>query len=404
MPEKILRKRKNAAVICELNPFHFGHRALFQKARESADGVVCILGGNFVQRGEPAILDKWARARLALDNGADLVVELPLPWACAGAETFAAGGVRLADALGTVGFLAFGSECADVRRLEQAARALLSPEFSARLAALPESGETFARRREAVLEEMLGPGVLPLLRSPNAILGIEYMKALLRQGSSIMPLAFPRQGAGHDRPGEGEGFRSAGELRERLLAGEDLAGLVPESTADLIREQKEMGRCPASLSYLERAILCRLKTMEPEELSRLPDVSEGLENRLYRAARRAGSLEELYGLVKSKRYTLARVRRLVLSAFLGLEKGLPTLPPYLRILGMNSAGARIIRESDPAIPLVFRRSDFCKLDETAQRLFQLECKADDLYTLACPVPPPCGRDFTEKLIVAQSGR
>ncbi len=398
MQEKLPEKKKIAAVICEFNPLHLGHRALLEQAREVSGGVVCILSGNFVQRAEPAVLDKWARCRLALENGADLVLELPLPWACAGAERFAAGGVRLADALGNVDFLAFGSEYADTRRLTQAAKALLSREFSDRLAALPETGETFARRREAVLSDMLGPEVLPLLRSPNAILGVEYSKALLQQGSSIVPLAFSRQGAGHDQPGEAGEFRSAGELRQLLWAGESLTGLVPDSTADLLRRLTQQGAAPADMRYLERPVLCKLRGLSPAELENLPELGEGLENRLFSAARQAGSLSELYSLVKSKRYTHARVRRLVLYAFLGVTKDLPALPPYLRVLGMNDRGAYILRESEPAVPLVSRPADVQKLGEEAQRVFRLEAQADDLYAMACPVPQPCGRDYTEKLI------
>jgi len=397
MPEKMPKKSKISAVICELNPLHMGHRALFRQAKRVSEGVVCILSGNFVQRGEPAVLDKWARCRLALENGADLVLELPLPWACAGAERFAAGGVRLAAALGNVDFLIFGSENPDISAIRKIAEALLSPEFSARLAAFPDGGETFARRREAVLADMLGPEVLPFLRSPNSILGIEYTKALLRESAPITPLAFPRLGAGHDQTAETGEFRSAGELRELLRAGRELDGLAPESTVSLLRELKTQGKCPADIRYAERAVLCKLRSMDAAALAALPDVSEGLENRLYNAARQARSLEEFYALAKSKRYTHARLRRLALYAFLGVTKALPDFPPYLRVLGMNSVGAHIIREAGSAIPPAFRPADVKKLGGDALRVFELEARADDLYALSCPVPQPCGRDYTEKI-------
>ncbi len=388
---------KVSAIICEWNPFHLGHQALLSQVREVSGSVVCILSGNFVQRGEPAILDKWARCQLALENGADLVIELPLPWACAGAERFAAGGVHLANALGIVNYLAFGSESVDGAAIQAAARALLSSEFSQRLAALPDRGEPFARRRETVLADMLGPEMRPLLRSPNAILGIEYEKALLRENSPITPQIFLRAGAGHDRTGKPGEPLSASELRARLRAGEKLDGLVPETTAALLSKLEKQGLCPADISRLERGILCRLREMAPDDFAALPDVSEGLEHRLYAAARKAGSLEELYALVKTKRYSHARVRRLVLHAFLGVTKELPAFPPYLRILGMSKTGEKLLREASPTLPLVSRPADFEKLGGQALELFRLEARADDLYALACPVPPPCGRDFTEKL-------
>ena len=395
MPEKMTGKGKIAAVICELNPLHKGHEALFRQVKEHADRLVCVLSGNFVQRGEPAILDKWARCRLALEAGADLVIELPLPWACAGAEKFAAGGVHLAAALGNVDYLAFGSECPDTARLWQIAEALLSEEFPA---ALPDTGESFASRRETALSSLLGKEVLPILRSPNAILGIEYLKALRQGQSGIAPLAFPRVGAGHDSPAKEGEFFSAGELREQLRAGKTLEDLVPDFTLAVLKRETDTGRCPADISLLERAILCKLRAMELTDFAALPDISEGLEHRLFDAAKQAGSLEEFYTFVKSKRYSHARIRRLTIHAFLGVTNDLPPLPPYLRILGMTDAGAELLQSSSPALPLTARASDFQKLDGDALRLFRLEAAADDLYALACPYPQPCGRDYTEKLI------
>lgn len=398
MPEKTGKKQRIAAVICELNPLHFGHEALFRQAKRHAQGLVCILSGNFVQRGEPAVLDKWARCRLALGAGADLVLELPLPWACARAERFAAGGVHLAAALGNVDFLVFGSELDDGPMLKRIAEMLLSTEFSQGLSALPDRGEPFARRREMVLTDLLGPEVLPFLRSPNAVLGIEYQKALLREKSEIKPLIFPRQGTGHDREGREGEFFSAGQLRELLRAGKELTGLVPDHTADLLREQEALGLCPLRPELLERSVLCKLRSMRREEFSLLPDLSEGLENRLFEASRRAGSLEELYSLVKSKRYSHARIRRLVLSAFLGITNDLPALPPYLRVLGMKKAGEGILKEASLTLPLAARPAEFQKTGGDALRLFQLEAAADDLCGLAAPTPWPCGRDYTEKVL------
>lgn len=387
-----------SAVICELNPLHMGHRALFQHAKQLSNGVVCILSGNFVQRGEPAVLDKWSRCRLALENGADLVIELPLPWACSGAESFAAGGVHLAAALGNVNRLVFGSETEDLPAIKAAASALLSPEFSAKLSAMPKNGATFARRREIALSEMLGEKFLPLLRSPNAILGIEYTKALLQSGSSIEPTVFKRLGAGHDKKAVAEEFRSASELRAMLRDGQSPGHFVPESTVAMLEKLTAEGNCPADISLIERAILCKLRAMSAADFARLPDISEGLENRLYSASRQAKSLEEFYALAKSKRYTHARLRRLALSAFLGLTCDLPKLPPYLRILGMNKTGEEILKSASPTLPIAARPADIQKTNNTAQQIFALEAAADDLYALACPVPPACGRDYTEKLI------
>ena len=393
----MMEKLKISAVICEFNPRHMGHKLLLDQMKAISDGIVCVMSGNFVQRGEPAILDKWARTRLALQNGADLIVELPLPWACSGAEHFAAGGVALAEAL-RCDLLAFGSEVPDVARMDAAAEALLSPKFSEAFSEVPSKGLSFAQRREAALHSMLGETASSLLQKPNCILGIEYLKAIRRQNAVLTPIAFPREGAGHDRAAENQEYRSAGELRHLLRTGGKLAGLVPENVCVTLEQLLSSGHCPASLSWLERSILCKLRTMKPEDFSALPDLSEGLENRLHTAAREARSLEELYSLVKSKRYSHARIRRLVMSAFLEIPSGLPELPLYLRILGMTETGARILKDATPTLPVAVRPVDFERLGGSFANLFRLEARADDLYALAFPTPFPCGRDYTEKLI------
>lgn len=392
-----MEKLKISAVICEFNPLHMGHKLLLDRMKAISDGIVCVMSGNFVQRGEPAILDKWARTRLALQNGADLIVELPLPWACSGAEHFAAGGVALAEAL-RCDLLVFGSEVPDVSRMDAAAEALLSPKFSESFSEVPDKGLSFAQRREAALHSMLGETASSLLQKPNCILGIEYLKAIRRQNAALTPIAIPREGAGHDRAAENQEYRSAGELRHLLRTGGKLAGLVPENVCVTLEQLLSSGHCPASLSWLERSILCKLRTMKPEDFSALPDLSEGLENRLHTAAREARSLEELYSLVKSKRYSHARIRRLVMSAFLEIPSGLPELPLYLRILGMTETGARILKDATPMLPVAVRPVDFERLGGSFANLFRLEARADDLYALAFPTPFPCGRDYTEKLI------
>lgn len=393
----MMEKLKISAVICEFNPLHMGHKLLLDRMKAISDGIVCVMSGNFVQRGEPAILDKWARTRLALQNGADLIVELPLPWACSGAEHFAAGGVALAEAL-RCDLLVFGSEVPDVSRMDAAAEALLSPKFSESFSEVPDKGLSFAQRREAALHSMLGETASSLLQKPNCILGIEYLKAIRRQNAALTPIAIPREGAGHDRAAENQEYRSAGELRHLLRTGGKLAGLVPENVCVTLEQLLSSGHCPASLSWLERSILCKLRTMKPEDFSALPDLSEGLENRLHTAAREARSLEELYSLVKSKRYSHARIRRLVMSAFLEIPSGLPELPLYLRILGMTETGARILKDATPMLPVAVRPVDFERLGGSFANLFRLEARADDLYALAFPTPFPCGRDYTEKLI------
>lgn len=399
---KMPQKNPFSAVICEFDPLHHGHRLLLEQAGRFGSPVFCIMSGNFVQRGAPAMLDKWTRARLALLNGADLVIELPLTWACAGAERFASGGVALAAALGG-GQLFFGSEVPDVELLQQIAEALISPEFSRALSA-GDSGQSFAARRQQAVARLLGPAAGEVLGCPNANLGIEYCKAIRQQHASLTPVAIRREGAAHD---EDEPHTnnltgdtvplSASALRKLTFSGQSLVGLAPESTVRAIETARREGRC-AHIQYLERAILCKLRAMNQPELSLLPDLSEGLENRLYQAVRHARTLDELYTLVKSKRISHARVRRLVLSAFLGLRHPLPSAPPYLRILGATPKGWRALSGLAPALPVAARSHDIERLSPEAQAAFRLEARADDLYALSTPTPQPSGRDYTEKLV------
>ena len=388
---------KISAIICELNPLHSGHQALFSHAKSRFDGLVCILSGNYVQRGEPAILDKWARTRLALSAGADLVLELPLPWAMAGAERFAAGGVAIARSLGAVDTLLFGSEEEDLKALWDLATLLDSPAFPQALEATDPT-LPFAQRRQQAAAQLIGEETASLLERPNCILGVEYVKALRRQGGGMDVEVFPRLGAGHDVPDRQGVLLSASHARELLVQGTDLTGRLPEATLAAWQVLLEKGQCPASLGRLERAILCKLRSLTVEDFALLPDISEGLEYRLYKAARQAGGLEEFWDLVKSKRYPLARIRRLTMAAFLGLSGNLPELPCYLRVLGMTPTGQRILKQAQPTLPIAIRPGDFQRLGGEALSLFEREAHADDLYGLSLPAPPPCGQDYTRPVV------
>lgn len=450
MPQKI----PVFAIICEFDPLHFGHKLILETARAQKGAVCCVMSGNFLQRGLPAMADKWSRARMALSCGADLVAELPLSWACAGAERFAFGGVALARALGARR-LFFGSEIPDAALLERLARALLSPEFS-RLLREDSGGDGFALRRQRAAARLLGEESARVLSLPNANLGVEYIKAILRQGGDLIPTPVLRQGAGHsgglsfggsapgasqscarsrEAPGSpaepgrdsealpfptpcGAGllpagtrpqalgpapYHSAGELREILAGGGSLEGLVPGPVWDILRRAMEEGRCPAEIRRLELPILSKLRSLSREEFSRLPDLSEGMENRLYQASRKARSLSEFYSLAKSRRTSHARVRRLAAAAFLGLSAPLPELPPYLRILGLTDRGRQVLRQLDSSLPLVVRPRDLENLPPAAREAFAQEALADDLYALGCPIPQPCGRDYREGVAVLSPG-
>lgn len=383
---------RTAGIVAEYNPFHAGHAYhIAQTRRAGCTHIVVAMGGNFTQRGEGACMGKRARCEAALRGGADLVLELPLPWAAASAETFAFGAVSLLNALGCVDVLSFGSETGNLPALENAAAEIAGIDGSPRLRQALRQGVSFPRAREEALA-----GRLPdsqLLRRPNDILGIEYLKAIHRLGSPIRPMAVRRAGCAHDSPGTGDGFASAARLRTLLAEGKtaEAARCLPPAALAVCRREWAAGRAPFLRRAAEPLVLAQLRRMSRADFARLPDVGEGLENRLRRAAEEAVTLDGLLAAVKTRRYTLSRVRRVVLSAFLGIRRGLTAEPPpYIRVLGMNPRGAEILRAARPSLPVVSRHADTAGLDARGTEIYALECRCADLYALCLPHRLPCG--------------
>lgn len=344
------------------------------------------------------MLDKWSRTRLALQNGAALVLELPLPWAVAGAEKFALGGISLLNALGCVDTLTFGSETGDTAPLMHCAEYLHSDVFNSDIRPEVAKGVSFAAARTEAVKKALGAETAELLTKPNCILGIEYCKAILSLNSNIVPQTVQRIAIDHDSDKAHGAFASASLIRSKSAEGEEISSYVPENTAVCIRVLQKEKQYPASLSYLDRAVLAAVSAMLPEDLRRVPDVSEGIENRILAAAETAETCTGLFDAVKTKRYSHARIRRIVLSAYLGIANDLPNLPPYLRILGMTSRGAEILHKAKPMLPIIARPADVKKLSPEARRVFELEVRADNLYSLCTEHRRPANLDYTEKLI------
>ena len=384
---------ETAGIVAEYNPFHRGHAWHIAETRRRLGGdapVVCVMSGHWVQRGECALADKWLRAALALDRGADLVVELPTPWAMASAESFARGAVSLLAATGVVDVLSFGSETGELAPLEAAAAALDAPDYPERLRAALGRGLSFPAARQ----EAAGAACLS---APNNNLGVEYLRSLRALGSTIRPLTVPRQGAGHDGPAAG-GFASASELRRLLRAGRGEEA-APYLTAPWSGELADM-------QHIERAVLARLRTMGEGDWAALPDGggAEGLPSRLAKAAREAVSLEDFYTRAKTRRYPHARLRRLALAAFLGLRAAeRPAAPPYVRVLGLGGRGRALLRKMKDTCPLpvIVKPAQARELDGPALAQFQAEAGYTDLYGLCFPTPRPCGGEWTHSPVVGE---
>ena len=382
---------KVAGVPSEFNPFHRGHEYMLRaiRARLGEDtAVVCAMSGNFVQRGEWALYRKRARAEAAVRCGADLVLELPLPWALSSAEGFGQGMVEVLDATGIVTHLCFGSESGDVGALGEAAEVLLRPEMDPLIRSALQSGIPYAAARQQAAETLF-PGAGEFLTRPNDILGVEYIKALKKTNSAIEAVTISRVGAQHDGAEDGV-FLSAKELRWRSAAGEDIFPLLPEAAAAVFRREAEHGRGPMMMETLETALLSRLRMLPPEVFdTTLPDASEGLGRRLYAAAREGGSLAAIVALAKTKRYAASRLRRMLLCACLGLRAGdRAGGVPYLKVLALSPRGRALLREMRGAahLPVLVKPAAVRALDERARYIFSLEASAGDLYALGYTSP------------------
>ncbi len=329
--------------------------------KKPGDRIICAMSGNFVQRGEFAVYDKLTRAAAALDGGADLVLELPAPCSVLSAQGFAKAGVALLEAAGICDALAFGAECDDVAALQQISREIRDKDeaIKEKLA----NGISYPQARREVIGS-------PLLDTPNNILAIEYLTY-----TKLQPIAVRRIGRGHDS--EDEQY-SAGAIRQTL----------PEEAI-------------ASLKHCESAVLYKLRTMQPSDFATIEDVSEGLENRIFEAVQTATTLDELYDTIKTKRYTHSRIRRIILRAFLGIDRTVPQTPQYIRVLGFNENGRELLGEMKKAVslPLITRYADAKRYGGEVLALFEAESRYTDIYNLGFTVPKPCGSEKTDQIIM-----
>ncbi|MBR5343117.1 MAG: nucleotidyltransferase family protein [Oscillospiraceae bacterium] len=370
-------------IVAEYNPFHGGHLHHIEQSRALAgegSTVVCALSGDFVQRGEAAVFSKYARAEAAVRCGADLVVELPLPWCLSSAEGFARGAVSLLGELGCT-HLSFGSEAGDTEKLKRLAELLLRPELNERVARelKLDPGLSYAAARQRAAESVIGEDAA-LLSSPNNILAVEYLKTLLTDYPDINPLTVKRTGGGHDGAG------SALELRERLRAGEDVLPELPPEAAEVFRRETGAGRVCAARGNIELALLSRLRALPLSAFELLPDAADGLGRRLYQAVSEEPTLDAVLAAAKTRRYAMSRIRRMLCCAALGVEEGMAAgKPPYARVLAASARGCAHLRSlRGSALPIIMKPAALREIGGEALRCFELGAAAHDLFVLGYP--------------------
>lgn len=379
------------AVICEFNPFHNGHKFLLSEARRiTGEGVLAVMSGSFTQRGEAALCSKFERAEIALKNGADLVVELPAAYAVANAERFASGGVEIAKLFSCVNHLAFGCEDDDLELLKTAAFARDNPEVKAIISARMSEGDYFPRAYEYAVRQIFGDREADILTKPNNILATEYLRAL--EGSRIEPVPVKRRGAAHDSEIANGEFASASRVRALLRNGESADEFIPQAPSEITYPEK-----------LDTALIYRLRMMTPEQLRRLPDVAEGLENRIISAARMYGTSEEVISAVKTKRYTRARISRILACALLGITEELQTkTAAYARALGFTPEGEKMLKSCRGEVVTSVSKAE--KSGGDTAELLAADLRSTDVAALAYEPSKPGGEDYLTKIIKVNSAK
>lgn len=394
---------KICAIICEYNPLHFGHLYHIQKARElsGCDAVMCIQAGNFTQRGEPAITNKYVRARMALEAGADIVVQIPTAYCCSSAEIFALAGVKIASSFENVTHLAFGCETENFELLKEIAKYFANEpkEFKEKLKKYLDSGNSLPVSRQKAIEELMKEDkvvfseiteTLNILNKPNNILAIEYLKALYKTKSNIEPIFTTRSNSDYSSADLNGKDSSATAIRTRLLSkkkAKSIKKLVPEFTYTLLKENiKEFGLPDQDIFNT----LCSyvVKTSSAEDIKNVYDVSEGIENRFISSAQKFKDFNELLLDVKTKRYTYTRLKRIVLRLLLKINKDAVSQIykvdklPFIKVLAFNGNNRDLLANVSANTNIIIRNSNIVKKQsELYSTLADIEDRANAVYNM-----------------------
>lgn len=382
-------------VVCEFNPFHNGHKHLIDSVKNDGDIVVCVMSGNFVQRGEPAIFPKDLRVKSALLNGVDIVLELPFVYATASAEIFASSAVKILDAFGC-DKIAFGTENTTLEQLENAVEILHSTDFDEKIKKYLENGVNYPTARQFAFSEY---NCDCDISTPNNILAIEYVSTIMRNDYKMMPITINRKGTNYNDNFSVDNFASATHIRNLINENKDFDEFVPSSSYEIYKTALENG------VYLntEKFNIVALSLLRSSSIkSTTANMAEGLENRIHSAIKESTTLNEIYDNAKTKRFTHSRIRRAVLSCILNVtDNDLKIEVPYCRLLGFNASINNILGElaKKCKIPFVVNYSDILELNSAdSSRVFELENKSSDLYSLSLQKSAVCGTEMTYSLV------
>ena len=402
-------------IIAEYNPFHNGHLYHLLKSKELTkdDYCIAIIGGNFTQRGEPSLIDKWTKAEMALSNGIDLVIELPTFYSISSAENFADGAIKILNSLKIVDHISFGAECNDLNKLNILANTLYKEpkEYKKILQSELYKGLSFPKAREnAIVRFHNEPSYSILLNQPNNILAIEYLKALKKYKSTIKPILIPRKNSGHLTNEYTGKITSASAIRTMIRTNKTIhlqTALTPSSYT-ILADEMNKGHFVPNMYCFEKTIIYNLRKMSLYQISNLPDVSEGLENIIKKASNSCNNIDEFINIASSKRYTSTRLNRILLYSLLGITKKdmqmSKKILPYIRVLGFNERGKKLISEiskSNPNLDIVTSVKKYIEQNKNKnlQTMIKTDINATDIYTLGFRNDSWASLDFTKKIVI-----
>lgn len=406
---------KVLGIIAEYNPFHNGHLYHLQKSLHDTGSSysIAVISGNFTQRGSTSLVDKWTKTEIALKNGIDLVIELPLLYSISSAENFAEGAIKIFDSLKVVDYISFGSESGDISTLNTVADILYKEprEYKNILSHELGKGLSFPKARENALLMYLKDirKFSSVLSSPNNILGIEYLKALKKYKSNITPVTVERFDSNYNDTSYTGNIASATAIRNIVKNGsfDILRKVIPESTYSILLDNVKIGHIIPDLSVFEREIIYLLRKMSIAQIAELPDVGEGLENAIKNTANSCNSIVEFLNIIKSKRYTNTRLQRILLYTLLGITKKdialSKKLTPYIRVLGFNDKGKYLISEISKANPKLEIITSVKKYMDTSNNknskyMLEKDIWATNVYTIGFEYDSWNNLDYTHKII------
>jgi predicted nucleotidyltransferase len=399
-------------IIAEYNPFHEGHKYHLQKSKElsGCDYTIAVMSGNFLQRGQPALYDKWLRAEIAVKNGIDLVIEIPTAFACNNSDYFSKGGISILEKLGCVKTISFGSENGNIEELRKVAGILASqsPEFNAEFKRNNKLGYSYPRSRMEALKYIVGEENSKVVNSPNNNLAIEYLRQIIELKSNLIPITIKRMGSDYNDIEFTGNIASATAIRDKLASTdynvESVKSVIPKETYDTIKKNDKISK--VNIENFYQMISYKIISSKLEEIMNIFSVSEGLENRIVESAMKASNMEELIASIKSKRFTQTRIQRTLMHLLLGLTKEKMSEYSYegaiyARVLGLNSKGSEILKyikkKECSKLPIITNINKELHRYPNITKILEYDIMASNIYNLGAGNDLIKNSDYKKKL-------